>query len=50
MSLDGVPDIGFQLGAVKMVDLLQAGGRSDVDFGHVVTDHVDADEDQPLLF
>jgi len=46
---DGVPDIDFDLGARQAVDFLDAGGRGDVDFGQVVADHVDADEDQPAL-
>src|SRR3546814_14358060 len=48
-ALDGVPDVGFDPLAVEAVDLLDTGRRGDVDLGHVVADHVDADEDQALL-
>src|SRR5947207_15552109 len=44
-QLDTIPDLGLQRHAVETVDLLQAGRRRDVDFGAVVADHVDADED-----
>ena len=49
-GLDGVPDAGLEADAVEAVDLLNAGRRGDVDLGEVVADHVDADENQPLLF
>src|SRR5260370_13549730 len=45
--LDAIPDLGFQRHAVEAVDLLQAGRRGDVDLGEIVSDHVDADEEQP---
>src|SRR3546814_16130357 len=47
--LDDIPELRLQADAVEAVDLLQAGRRGDVDFGHVVADDVDADEDQAAL-
>src|SRR5579871_2526661 len=48
-GLDGVPDVPFQGDLVEAVDLLDPGGRGDVDLGQIVADHVDADEDEPAL-
>src|SRR5262249_11532102 len=42
--LDAIPDLRLQRHTVEAVDLLQAGGRGDVDLGEPVADHVDADE------
>src|SRR6476620_8217823 len=49
LRLDPIPDHGFDADAVEAVDLLDAGGRGDVDLGEPVADHVDADEDHALL-
>ena len=49
-GLDHIPDLGFQGDAVEAVDLLDAGGRGDVDLRHEAADHVDADEDQSAFF
>ena len=50
LRLDGVPEIHFQGHPVEAVDLLQAGGRGDVDLGEEVADDVDAGEDQAARF
>src|SRR3546814_9609775 len=47
--LDDIPDFRFQAEAIEAVDLLQAGRRGDVDFGHVVADDVDAGKDEPAF-
>src|SRR5439155_24911336 len=47
--LDRVPDRLFQLLAVEPVDLLDARWRGHVDLGEEFADHIDADEDQPLV-
>src|SRR3546814_18501819 len=48
-TLSRAPDFRFQAEAIEAVDLLQAGRRGDVDFGHVVADDVDADKDEPAF-
>src|SRR5205085_11668885 len=47
--LDGVPDFWREVDPVEPCDLLDPGRRSYVDLGHVVSDYIDADKDQPLL-
>src|SRR5262245_37996774 len=49
LRLDRVPDLGFDLGTVEAVDLLDTGRRGDIDLGHIIADHVDADEDETAL-
>src|SRR3546814_17894459 len=48
-TLSRAPDFRFQAEAIEAVDLLQAGRRGDVDFGHVLADDVDADKDEPAF-
>ena len=49
LRFDRVPDQRGDVGAAEAFDLLDAGGRGDVDLGHIVADHVDAGENQPAL-
>src|SRR5687767_14577009 len=45
-ALYRVPDLALDRSAREAIDLLDAGGRGDVDLGEIAADHVDADEDQ----
>ena len=47
---DRVPDQRGDIGAAEALDFLDAGGRGNVDLGHIVADHVDASENQPAAF
>src|SRR5438128_2204472 len=42
---DGIPDQGRDVGAAEALDLADAGGRGDIDFGEIAADDVDADKD-----
>src|SRR5690606_2418655 len=46
LALDGIPEQAGNVGPAEALDLADAGRRGDVDFRHVVADHVDADEDE----
>ena len=43
------PTGGFDLDAVQTVDFLDTGWRGYVDFGQIIADHVDPNEDQAAL-
>src|SRR3954469_5595157 len=47
--LDCVPNIDRQIDPVQAGDLLDTRWRGHVNLGHVIADHVDADEDKALL-
>src|SRR5690606_37680781 len=46
---DGIPDHDRDVRSAEALDLADAGGGGDVDFGEVVADDVDADEDHVPL-
>ena len=47
--LNRIPDQRSDIRTAKVLHLPDAGGRCHVDLGHVVTDHIDAGEQQSTL-
>src|SRR5579883_3672732 len=46
VRLDAIPDLRLERHAIETVDLLHACRRGHVDLGEIISDHIDADEDQ----
>src|SRR5690606_2834500 len=48
-GFDRIPEQGCDIGSIKTLDLTNSGGRGHIDFGHIITDHINAHQNEAAL-